>query len=167
MTAGKAMTGGYLPMALLTMSEDVYQGAVAETSDFYHIFTFGGHPVCCAVAIKCIEIIQREHLLENVTKVGKHLQLRLAEFKDFPYVGDARGIGLTGAIELVRDKATKERFPTERHAADVVVEQALQKGFIFARARETVRIAPAYIATIADIDNIIDNLIPLVANLKM
>ena len=167
MTAGKAMTGGYLPMALLTMSEDVYQGAVAETSDFYHIFTFGGHPVCCAVAIKCIEIIQREHLLENVTKVGKHLQLRLAEFKDFPYVGDARGIGLTGAIELVRDKATKERFPTERHAADVVVEQALQKGFIFARARETVRIAPAYIATITDIDNIIDNLIPLVANLKM
>jgi len=82
-------------------------------------------------------------------------------------VGDARGIGLTGAIELVKDNTTKERFPPKRHAVDVVVEQALQKGFIFARARETIRIAPPYIATIDDIDNIIDNLIPLVADLKM
>jgi len=167
MTAGKAMTSGYLPMALVTMSEDVYQGAVAGVSDFYHIFTFAGHPVCSAVAIKCIEIIQRDNLLENVARVGEHLHHRLAEFKDLPYVGDVRGIGLTGAIELVRDKTTKERFPPERHAADVVVEQALQKGFIFARAREAIRIAPPYITTIDDIDNIIDNLIPLIANLKM
>jgi putrescine aminotransferase len=167
MVAGKAMTSGYLPMAMVTMSEDIYQGAVVRGHGFYHTFTFAGHPVCCAVAIKCIEIIQREHLLENITRVGEHLRRRLAEFKDFPHVGDVRCIGLTGAIELVKDKTTKERFSPERHAVDIVIEQALQKGFIFSKGEESIRIAPAYIATIDDIDNIIDNLIPLVANLKM
>jgi len=165
MTAGKAMTSGYLPMAMVTMSEDIYQGMVGH--GFHHTFTFTGHPVSCAVAINCIDIIQREHLLENITRVGEHLQRRLAGFKDFPYVGDVRSIGLTGAIELVKDKTTKEKFPPERHAVDVVIQQALQKGFIFSRAHESIRMAPAYMATMDDIDNIIDNLVPLVANLKM
>ena len=167
MVAGKAMTSGYAPMAMVSMSDDVYQGAVVKGQGFRHVFTFAGHPVSCAIAVKCIEIIQGEHLLENVIAVGKHLNSRLVEFQDLPYVGEVRSLGFTGAIELVKDKKTKERFAP---AVDVVIEQALERGFIFSKGykgTESIRIAPAYIATTRDIDNIIDQLIPLVANLKM
>ena len=112
-TMAKAITSAYVPMGALTVPEDVYEALVEASGRhgvFAHGFTYSGHPLACAVALKTIEIYERIKIVEHVQRVAPVFQLRLKALADHPLVGDARGVGLIGGLELVKDKRTKQSF---------------------------------------------------------
>ena len=109
----KAVTSAYVPLGALTVPEEVYQ-ALVEASGKHgvlaHGFTYSGHPLACAVALKTIEIYERIDIVGHVQRVAPIFQLRLKALADHPLVGEARGVGLIGALELMRDKKAKQSF---------------------------------------------------------
>ena len=113
LVVSKQITSSYMPLAAVLMSDKIYQG-VADGSDalgtFGHGFTTSGHPVATAVGVENLKILEERNLVANAKKVGAHMQARLREFADHPLVGEVRGVGLIGAVELVADKASKAKF---------------------------------------------------------
>ena len=111
--SAKGLTSGYLPLGATIFSDDIYEAISQPGPDvwFAHGFTYSGHPVCCAVALKNIEIIEREGLLDHVKKVGDHFEKRLHELSDMRLVGDVRGKRLMMCVEYVADKQTKAHLP--------------------------------------------------------
>jgi len=102
LTCAKGLTSGYLPLGACLISDRLIQevsGDNARGATFGHGFTYSGHPVCCAAALKNIEIIEREQLLEHVREIGPYFQQKLAELASIPLVADARGMGLVGCVE--------------------------------------------------------------------
>ena len=110
-TFAKAATSGYIPLSGVIVDDTIAGALMAHDDDFHHGYTFSGHPVACAVALKNLEIMERERLVPRVKEfTGPALAKMLAKFKDHPLVGEVRSVGLLGAIELVADKATRGRF---------------------------------------------------------
>lgn len=109
-TLSKQLSSSYLPSSALLINDRVYQPIAEESGrigTLGHGFTGGGHPVACAVSLETIRIIEEEGLVEHAAQMGKLLQAGLRQLTDHPLVGEARGVGLIGALELVTDKATK------------------------------------------------------------
>jgi adenosylmethionine-8-amino-7-oxononanoate aminotransferase len=128
MTMAKGLACGYMPIAALGMTEEVYKSITQSDNFFLHIHTFGGHSVACAVALKNIEIILRENLTERAAKMGAYYQERMAAIeKKSPYVGDAHGIGMWGRLQLVANKRTKERFDPKKQVGFQVVARLLSE----------------------------------------
>ncbi|MEZ5875500.1 MAG: aminotransferase [Hyphomicrobiales bacterium] len=114
-TFAKAVTSGYLPLSGILVDDKIVEALLAHEDDFHHGYTFSGHPVCCAVALKNLKIIDSERLVPRVKEfAGPALANMLAKFKDHPLVGEVRSVGLLGAIELVADKRTRRRFDNPR-----------------------------------------------------
>ncbi|MCX8281358.1 aminotransferase [Phyllobacterium sp. 0TCS1.6C] len=112
-SAAKQLTAAYSPLGAVLVPEDVYQAYVdhsAAIGTFGHGFTYGGHPVGCALGVKAIEIYQRRNIVDEVRKLTPTFEARLARVSDHPLVGEVRNCGLMGAVELVADKATKRPF---------------------------------------------------------
>ena len=112
-TMAKAITSAYVPMGALTVPQEVYDALVEASGRhgvFAHGFTYSGHPLACAVALKTIEIYERIEIVEHVRRVAPIFQLRLKALADHPLVGEARGVGLIGGLELVKDKRARESF---------------------------------------------------------
>ncbi len=112
-TMAKAVTSAYVPMGALTVPEHVYETLVEASGKhgvFAHGFTYSGHPLACAVALKTIEIYERIKIVEHVRRVAPIFLLRLRALADHPLVGEARGVGLIGGLELVKDKRSKQSF---------------------------------------------------------
>ena len=112
-TMAKAITSAYVPMGALTVPEDVYEALVEASGRhgvFAHGFTYSGHPLACAVALKTIEIYERIKIVEHVQRVAPIFQMRLKALADHPLVGEARGVGLIGGLELVKDKRARQSF---------------------------------------------------------
>ena len=109
-SCAKAMSSGYLPIGAVMISEEIY-GALTRQSEkigvFSHGFTYSGHPVTSAVALETLKIYEETDLLSHVRKMAPRMQAGLQKFADHPLVGEVRGIGLIGAIELVADKTIK------------------------------------------------------------
>jgi len=113
MTFAKQLSSAYMPISASAIKRDMYTAMIDQTANagaFGHGYTYSGHPVACAVALKVLEIYQRDEIFEKAAITGKYLQKRLAEFSDHPLVGEVRGSGLLGAIELVADKKTGQPF---------------------------------------------------------
>ena len=113
MTFAKQLSSAYFPISAAVINGDMYEAMIepsAEVGVFGHGYTYGGHPVGCAVALKTLEIYERDDIYGHAADVGEYLQKRLRELADHELVGDVRGIGLIGAVELVADKATGESF---------------------------------------------------------
>jgi 4-aminobutyrate---pyruvate transaminase len=118
LSVAKALSSAYLPIAAVMMPELMYEALLAESNKigaFGHGFTYGGHPVAAAVALKAIEIYGRDRIIENTAKRAPLFQGRLRLLGQHPLVGEARGLGLIGGVELVADKSTKRSF-NPRHA---------------------------------------------------
>ena len=120
MSIAKALSSAYLPIAAVTVPEVMYGTLVEESKKlgtFGHGFTYGGHPVAAAVAYKTIEIYQRDRIIERTAEKAPHFQNLLRKLGEHPLVGEARGMGLVGGIELVADKKTKRAFDPKRGVA--------------------------------------------------
>jgi 4-aminobutyrate---pyruvate transaminase len=110
MTFAKQLSSAYYPISASIIRGDMYEPMVAPSAEvgvFGHGFTYSGHPVACAAALKTLEIYERDGLYENAAAMGEYLQSRLAQFTELEVVGEVRGAGLIAAVELVEDRASK------------------------------------------------------------
>ena len=132
MTFAKGVTSGYLPFGGVVVSDEIHDlMKERSTGTLFHGFTYSGHPTACAVALKNIEIIEEENLVENSREMGSRLLRGFQKIKDNSHiVGDVRTIGLLGAVELVKDPETNERFPDEWNAAGKAIQALYDEGVI-------------------------------------
>jgi adenosylmethionine-8-amino-7-oxononanoate aminotransferase len=103
------VTSGYLPLGGVIASKRVHEAIEAAPADrkFMHAATYSGHPVCCAVGLRNVEIIESEGLVERAAAMGRRLLAGLDDLRDLPVVGDVRGLGMMCGVELVTDRSTK------------------------------------------------------------
>ncbi|PPC99072.1 MAG: aspartate aminotransferase family protein [Hyphomicrobium sp.] len=147
-TFAKAATSGYIPLSGLMIDDTIAEALMAHNDDFNHGYTFAGHPVACAVALKNIDIMERERLVSLVTeKTGPSLASMLAKFKDHPLVGEVRSVGMLGAIELVADKKTRRRFANPGRVGLICRDHFFREGFIMRAVFDTMVCAPPLIWT--------------------
>ena len=161
-TMAKGLTSAYLPLSVTAIRKDIYEkfDTGEENSHFRHINTFGGNPAACAVALKNLEIIEKENLVERSAELGKRLQKELASLKDHPYVGDIRGLGFLLGIELVENKETK--MPASNARVAKIIGECKGNGLIIGRNGDTVAgynniltLSPPLSCTDEDLDFII------------
>ena len=153
-TSAKALTSGYLPLSALLVGDRVAATIVDKGGEFFHGYTYSGHPVACAVGLKNIEIIEREGLVERVREdIGPYFEQALRErIAGHPLVGETRALGLMGAIEIVKDKATRERYLPAGSAAVVVRDHAIADGLMMRATGDTMILSPPLIWTRDTID---------------
>jgi adenosylmethionine-8-amino-7-oxononanoate aminotransferase len=118
-TTAKGITSAYAPMGAVIASDRVAEPFLSGMNSFTHGFTFGGHPIACAVALANLDAFEQEGVIENVRAHEAEFRAMLDGLRDLPIVGDVRGAGYFHAIELVKDKATKESF--DDHEAEVLL----------------------------------------------
>jgi 4-aminobutyrate--pyruvate transaminase len=161
-SVAKALTSAYVPMAAVTVPEAAYQAMLDESrkiGTFGHGFTYSGHPVAAAVALKALDIYARERIAEQVARKAPHFQARLAALGKHPLVGEARGLGLVGGLELVADKTSKRSFEPKAGIGPRVVRYAEEEGLIVRFLMgDVLSICPPLIITPADIDELFDRL---------
>ncbi|MBC3952700.1 aspartate aminotransferase family protein [Pseudomonas folii] len=155
MTIAKGLTSGYIPMGGLIVRDEVV-AVLNEGGDFNHGFTYSGHPVAAAVALENIRILREEKIVERVNaETAPYLQKRLRELSDHPLVGEVRGVGMLGAIELVRDKTTRERY-TGKGAGMICRTFCFNNGLIMRAVGDTMIIAPPLVISFAEIDELVE-----------
>jgi 4-aminobutyrate--pyruvate transaminase len=158
-TMAKAITSAYFPMSAITIEEDLYQAMLDESrklGTFGHGYTYTAHPVGCAVALKTIEIYERDKIMENAKKMSPVFQSRLMKLADHPMVGEARGVGLIGAVELVADKATKRSFQPKQMVGAAAVSKMQDLGLIVRNVQDSLALCPPLIITTDEIHEMFD-----------
>ncbi len=161
-SVAKALSSAYMPIAGVMIPEDMYQALIAESKKigtFGHGFTYSGHPVSAAVAVKTLEIYQRDKIIETANTRMPQFQKRLMAFADHPLVGEVRGMGMVGAIELTSDKRAKKPLDPKRGVGAQVVRHAEADGLIVRFiAGDVISICPPLIIKPAEIDELFDKL---------
>ena len=156
MTVAKGITSGYIPMGgCITRGEisDAFIGS--QKASFKHVITFGGHPVAAAAALKNIEIMENEGMVENAAKQGAYLLDGLKEMKEkYHMIGDVRGLGLFCGLELVADRETKEYFPAEADLANRITQGFADNGLLL-RGGDRMNVAPPLCITSSEVDEIV------------
>jgi putrescine aminotransferase len=160
-TTAKALTSGYQPLSALLVGDRVASTLVEKGGEFNHGYTYSGHPVCCAVGLKNLEIIESESLVERVRNdTGPYLAKEFTRrLNDHPLVGQTRSIGLMGAIEIVRDKGERTRFKPDGSAAIKVRDHAVQNGLMIRATGDTLIMSPPLVWTRETINLALDRLL--------
>lgn len=130
MIMAKGISSGYAPLGAVGVSRKIRSFFESEQTPLDHIFTFAANPVSAAAAEAALDIVEKESLVENADRVGRYLHQRLGELKQFPMVGDIRGIGLMAGIELVRDRDTRQPYDPSAAMAGKIAGLALEKGLV-------------------------------------
>ena len=161
-TCAKQLSSGYLPISALMISDKVYEVLKAQSRKHGALgmgYTYGGHPVSCAVALETLKIYEERDTVGHVRRVAPRFQERLAQLGSSTLVGEARGIGLIGALELVMDKRSAEQYPPEVKAGATLAAQAQARGLIVrALPGDVIGICPPLIITETQIDELFDSL---------
>ncbi|WP_298358838.1 aminotransferase [uncultured Litoreibacter sp.] len=159
--SSKNLTAGYFPMGAVILGPDLtdrLQTASDAIEEFPHGFTASGHPVGCAVALKAIDVIMNEGLIDNVRALTPKFEAGLAYLADNPNIGEARGKGLMGAVEAVRDKDTKTPFEGHLSVSERIANTCTDHGLICRPLGQAVVLCPAFIMTEAQMDEMFDKL---------
>ena len=153
----KGLTGGYMPMAATLATDEIWQaflGSYAESKSFFHGHTYGGNPLAAAVALATLDVFEEEqtleHLAPKIARLGDHLRRIAAPAQ----VGDVRQCGLIGAVELVRDRATKEPYPWAERRGIRVCEHARSEGVLLRPLGNVVVIMPPLAISLEELDRI-------------
>ncbi len=154
-TVAKALTSAYVPLSALYVSQPVYD-TIADAGKtfgpFAHGYTYSGHPLACAVALETLRIYEDDRVLEHVREVAPVLQQGLRRFEGHPIVGEVRGLGLIGAVELAEDPAARRPFDPGRGVGAFLVARAQANGLIVrALAGDAIAFSPPLIVTEAEI----------------
>ena len=156
LTVAKMLTSAYVPMSALYVSEAIYQvvaDASAAVGTFGHGYTYSGHPLACAVALETLRIYEADDVIGHVRAVAPRLQAGLRRFAGHPIVGEARGLGLIGAIELAEDPATRKPFDPQRGVGAYFVRRAQAHGLIVrVLGGDVIAFSPPLIISEAEID---------------
>jgi putrescine aminotransferase len=157
MTFAKAVTNGFQPLGGVMVSDKVASVITSSGGEFGHGFTYSGHPIACAAALATLDIIERDNIVERVANnVGPYLQKRWTELSNHPIVGHTRGIGMIGSIELVRNKATRERLEPDQNAGAVCREFCIENGLVMRAVGDSMIISPQLIMSHEEIDTMIE-----------
>jgi adenosylmethionine-8-amino-7-oxononanoate aminotransferase len=153
----KGITSGYLPLGGIMVSEPIRQAmlSVPYADRWMVAYTYSGHPTCCAVALRNLEILEKEGLVERAEKMGKRLLDGARSLLDLPAVGDVRGLGLMVAVELVADRATKAVFDPAKNVIGRVRKELEARGLFTRVVRDIILLAPPLVITDAQVDRIV------------
>ena len=156
----KGISSGYLPISAVGVADHIVETLRQKGGDFVHGYTYSGHPTSAAVALKNIEIMEREDLVGRTARdSGPYLAKALADLADHPMVGETRSLGLIGAVEIVADKATRARFGgKEGVAGPIVRDLCIKHGLMVRAVRDTVVMSPPLIISHAEIDRLVDTI---------
>ena len=165
-TFAKGLTSGYMPLSATVVKQSIFEAFLDDPgsdSHFRHVTTYGGSPVCTAVSLRSIEILERENLCERAAEMGEYLLGKLQRLLDHPNVGDVRGKGLLLGVELVKDKLSK--IPLENEAIASVPRYCMDKQVIIGRNTNTIPgftnvliLAPPLVMSREDADRLADTL---------
>ena len=160
MTVAKMMTSAYVPMSALFVSESLYQtvaDASAAVGTFGHGYTYSGHPLACAVALETLRIYEDDDIIGHVQRVAPRLQAGLQKLGAHPLVGQARGLGLIGALELAEDPATRKPFDPQRGVGAYLVKRAQAHGLILrVLGGDVIAFSPPLVITEVEIDELLE-----------
>jgi len=166
-SVAKQLSAAYMPISALMINERIAEALVDQSrkiGTFSHGFTYGGHPVAAAVALETLRIYEEDGIVDHVRSVSPRFQERLRRLGEHPIIGEARGVGLVGAIEFVSDKATREPFPIEWTPAAFAGRRALAHGVITRGFGDVLSLCPAMIITESQIDDLFDRIERAVAD---
>jgi 4-aminobutyrate--pyruvate transaminase len=155
----KALTSAYQPLSAVVVRDEIYQAMLNAADDmgpFGHGFTYSGHPVACAVGLKTLEIYERDKIFERAAALAPQFQARLQRFAQHPLVGEVRGIGLIGAIELVADRRSKRAFDPAGKVGAECLRLCHEHGLICRAIGDVMAFCPPLIITSAQIDELFD-----------
>jgi 4-aminobutyrate---pyruvate transaminase len=155
LVVSKALTSSYMPLSAVMISDAIYQPVAdnsAKIGTFGHGLTASGHPVATAVAMENLDIIEERDLIGRAKRLAPHFQQRLTEFASHPLVGEARGVGLIGGLELVSDKATKAPFEQPGALGSRLLDLCQAEGLIIRAIGDVMAFCPPLIITEAEID---------------
>jgi putrescine---pyruvate transaminase len=157
MPMAKGMSSGYLPISAVMVHDRVADTLEADGGEFNHGFTYSGHPVAAAVALANIELMKQLNIVETVkSETGPYFQQRLSELEDHPLVGETRGVGLVGAIELVKDKAKQELFDPVGEVGGICRDHCLNNGLVMRASSDSMILSPPLVISKNEIDEIME-----------
>jgi 4-aminobutyrate--pyruvate transaminase len=157
----KGLTSAYAPLGAMTVPEEVYQAMLDESRKigvFAHGFTYSGHPVSAAIGVKALEIYKRDDIPGHVRDVAPIFMTRLKALGGHPLVGETRGVGLIGGVELVADKDGKRPFHPRQGVAARAVRFCEEEGLILRAIADTLAICPPLIIDGGEINALFDRL---------
>jgi 4-aminobutyrate--pyruvate transaminase len=170
MTLAKALSASYAPISALVISDEMYQ-AIKKFSNaigmFGHGSTFSGHPISVSVALETLNIYETDKVFDHVNRVSKHFMSRLNNMASHPLVGEARGCGLIGAVELVANKKTRKLFDPALKVGPRVNAICQENGLILRARGDALTICPPLIISEAEIDELFDTLTQALDEFKL
>lgn len=156
-TMAKGLSSGYLPISAVGVADFIVEAIKSNPDDFVHGYTYSGHPTAAAVALKNLEIIEREDLVRRTREVtGPRLAQRLAQLAGHRLVGEARSLGLIGAVEIVAEPGTNRRFGGGGKSGIVVRDICIAKGLMVRAVKDSIVMSPPLVITEAEIDRLVD-----------
>ena len=158
-TIAKALSSGYIPISAVIVPEDIFEPIKKASNDvgvFGHGYTYSGHPVACAVALRTLEIYEELNLFSHVEKIAPKFQERVNKLGTFEFVGEARGVGLIAALEIVKNKGTKENFDPYGKVGKQIAEICQKNGLIVRAIGDVIALCPPLIITEEQVDEMFD-----------
>ena len=153
----KGVTSGYLPLGGALVSDRVADVIVSKGGEFAHGFTYSGHPAACAVALASLRIMRDEHIVERVReRTAPYFKQRWASLGEHPIVGEARSLGLMAALEIVKDKSTRERFHKDQAAGSRCRDFCVNNGLIMRAVGDTMIVSPPLVFEKQHVDELVD-----------
>ena len=157
MPFAKGVTSGYLPLGGVFISDRVADVLIDKGGEFFHGYTYSGHPAACAVALANVRLLQREGLVERVKDdIGPYLQKGWQSLAEHPLVGEARMVGLMGALELVKSKRPVERFDEKQGVGTICRDALIDNGLVLRAVGDTIVCAPPFTLTHEEADELIE-----------
>ncbi|NCW16277.1 MAG: aminotransferase class III-fold pyridoxal phosphate-dependent enzyme, partial [Rhodobacteraceae bacterium] len=157
MSIAKGLSSGYLPIGGVMVADHVSNVLIEEGGEFFHGMTYAGHPAACAVASANIKILRDEGIIDHVKKnTGPYLQRRWRELADHPLVGEARGVGFLGALQLVADKASRTPFEANQNVGMTCRDIAAKNGLVMRAVGDSMIISPPLIMSTDQIDELVN-----------
>ncbi|HET8903245.1 MAG TPA: aspartate aminotransferase family protein [Saccharospirillum sp.] len=156
MPIAKGLSSGYLPIGGVMVADRVAEVFKASGGEFNHGFTYSGHPVCAAVALENVRILREEGIVDRVREeTAPYLQAQLQTLADHPLVGEVRGVGMLGAVELVQDKVSRSRYPEEGRVGTLCRDYALAGGLVLRATGDTMLMSPPLVIRPDEIDELV------------
>jgi putrescine aminotransferase len=158
-TFAKAVTNGYMPLGGSLVSQKISDVLLSGGGEFAHGLTYSGHPASCAAGLATLDILEDSRIIEEgVTQLAPYFASRLIELTDHPIVGQVRVKGLFAAVELVRDKSSRERLAPESAAAVFCRDAAITQGLMVRQTGDAMIMAPPFVTERSEIDFLVDQL---------
>jgi putrescine aminotransferase len=155
MTIAKGLSSGYLPIGGVMVGDRIAEVIIDKGGEFAHGFTYSGHPAACAVASVNLALLQQENLIPRTRdETGPYLAGKWRQLADHPLVGEARSVGLIGALELVRNKSTRQFFDKRGEVGTICRDFCFQNGLVMRAVRDTMIVSPPLVINQEQLDEL-------------